>query len=525
MLPGFGRAAFADEGGNTMSEIILRAEHISKAFVGVQALDDVSVEIRAGEIHCLAGENGSGKSTFVKTVSGVYVCDSGEIHLNGHKYTRLTPNQAMKEGVQVIYQDLSLFDHMTVAENIAINRLRQSGKKMIDWKEVYRIAKEQVDRIGVSLDLNATVMETSVANRQLTAICRALAQDAKLLFMDEPTTALTHQEVDNLLKVVSELKQAGLAIVFISHKLDEVFRVADNITIFRDGKMAGHFASSELDQRKLAYYMTGRDVEYPRYSRSAENDEPLLEVKNLTKKGNYEDISFSVRRGDILGVTGLLGSGRTELALSLFGLNAPDSGEVLFEGRKVEITSPHRAKKIGIALLPEDRSTQGMFRDRSIRENLTSSIVEEMSDGILLNRAREEKYAEERVRELRVRTPSIETLIGSLSGGNQQKGVIAKWIGTNPKLFIMDTPTVGVDIGSKAEIYELIQRFASEGMSVILITDELEELLANSNRVMIMAHGRCAAQLEEAELREDGVAERIAALISQSAQEGGGADA
>lgn len=499
-----------------MSEIILRAEHISKAFVGVQALDDVSVEIRKGEIHCLAGENGSGKSTFVKTVSGVYTCDRGEICLNGNKYTRLTPTQAMNEGVQVIYQDLSLFDHMTVAENIAINKIRQSGKKLVDWKEVYRIAQEQIDRIGVSLDLNATMIETSMANRQLTAICRALAQDAKLLFMDEPTTALTRQEVDNLLKVVEELKHEGLAIVFISHKLDEVFRVADKITIFRDGRKVGDFDSAELDQKKLAYHMTGRDVEYPRYHRTTTENAPLLEVKNLSKKGSYEDISFDIRKGDILGVTGLLGSGRTELALSLFGLNPPDSGEIIFEGKKQAITSPHKAKKIGIALLPEDRSTQGMFKDRSIQENLSSAIVDEMSDGIVLNRAREEAHAKKYVKELRVRTPSVETFIGSLSGGNQQKGVIAKWAGTNPRVFIMDTPTVGVDIGSKAEIYEMIQRFASEGMAVILITDELEELMANSNRVMIMANHRCVARLEEEELVREDAAKRIADLISDA---------
>ena len=499
-----------------MAETILCAKHISKAFIGVQALDDVSVEIKSGEIHCLAGENGSGKSTFVKTVAGVYASDAGEIILNGHRYTRLTPKQAMDEGVQVIYQDLSLFQHMTVAENIAINRLRQSGRRRMDWKEAYRIAREQTERIGVSLDLNATIMETSMANRQLTAICRALAQDAKLLFMDEPTTALTRQEVDNLLKVVTELKAAGLAVVFISHKLDEVFRVADQITIFRDGRKVGDFDPHELDQRKLAYHMTGRDVEYPRYRRSYPDDAPLLRVEKLCKKGNYQDISFEVRRGDILGVTGLLGSGRTELALSLFGLNPPDSGAVYFDGKQVEITSPHRAKRTGIALLPEDRSTQGMFLDRSIRENVSSAMVDEIKRFGLLDLRREEELATDSVKRLRVRTPSIETLIGSLSGGNQQKGVIAKWIATGPKLFIMDAPTVGVDIGSKAEIYEMIQQFAAEGMAIILITDESEELLANSSRVMVMSQQRCVAQFGEAELSAPDIARRIADLISNA---------
>jgi simple sugar transport system ATP-binding protein len=503
-----------------MGDVILRALNIHKAFIGVQALRDVSVDIRSGEILCLVGENGSGKSTFVKTVSGIYQPDGGEILINGQSFRHLSPQQAIRLGIQVIYQDLSLFGHMTVAENIAINRIRQEGRKVIDWKEVYRIAGEQTRRIGVSLDLNATVMETSMANRQLTAICRALAQDARILFMDEPTTALTRQEVTQLLKVVGELKAAGLAIVFISHKLDEVFQVADKITIFRDGRKIGDFPSAELDPKKLAFYMTGREVEYPRYVRRERGDSPLLEVRGLTKTGNYEEISFTVRRGDIFGLTGLLGSGRTELALSLFGLNPPDSGEVLFEGRSVDLRSPSAAKRAGIALLPEDRSTQGMFRDRCVRENLSSAMVEEISNGMgVIDRARERRLSEDSVKRLRVRTPSVETPIGSLSGGNQQKAIVAKWISRSPRLFIMDTPTVGVDIGSKAEIYELIQGFAGEGMAILMITDEMEELLANCNRVMIMAAHRQIALLDEEALARPDAANMIQGLISSSAEE------
>ncbi len=503
-----------------MGDVILRAQHINKAFIGVQALMDVSVDIRAGEILCLAGENGSGKSTFVKTVSGIYQPDGGEIQIGGESHRHLSPQQAIRLGIQVIYQDLSLFQHMTVAENIALNRIRQEGRKVIDWKEVYRIAQEQTARIGVTLDLGATVMETSMANRQLTAICRALAQDAKILFMDEPTTALTRQEVARLLKVVGELKAAGLAIVFISHKLDEVFQVADRIAIFRDGRKIGDFPSTALDPKKLAFHMTGREVEYPRYARRERDDSPLLEVRGLTKAGNFEDIRFTVRRGDIFGLTGLLGSGRTELALSLFGLNPPDSGQVLFEGRSVAIHSPSAAKRAGIALLPEDRSTQGMFRDRSVRENLSSAMVEEIAGRAgVIDRARERRLAEDSVKRLRVRTPSVETPIGSLSGGNQQKAIVAKWVNRSPRLFIMDTPTVGVDIGSKAEIYELIQGFAREGMAILMITDEMEELLANCNRVMIMAAHRQVAVLDEEALARPDAAAVLQSLISDSAGE------
>jgi len=498
-----------------MTEMLLRTEHISKAFIGVQALDDVNVDIRKESIHCLVGENGSGKSTFVKTISGIYEPDRGRIILNGKEYGRLTPPQAIDEGVQVIYQDLSLFPHMTVAENIAINRLRQSGKKIINWKEIYRIAQEQIDKIGVSMDLNASILETSMANRQLTAICRALSLDAKLLFMDEPTSALTRQEVKRLLKIVHELKEQGLSVVFISHKLDEVFEVADEITIFRDGKKIGDFKSDELTEGKLAYYMTGREVTYPRYKRSLADDSPLLEVRGLEKKGNYKDISFSVRKGDILGIIGLLGSGRTELALSLFGLNPPDAGEILFEGKPVKINSPSAAKQTGIALLPEDRGTQGLFRERCIRENVSAAMLGEISTKTgVLNREKEALLAEEGVQKLRVRTPSAETVVGSLSGGNQQKCVVAKWISTDPKLFIMDSPTVGIDIGSKAEIYELIQSFAAKGMAIILITDEMEELLANANRVLVFSEGRIAAELNEDDLNRENIGQAISALIS-----------
>jgi simple sugar transport system ATP-binding protein len=490
---------------------------LSKKFVGVQALDKVSIDIEAGAIHCLAGENGSGKSTFVKPVSGISQPDSGEIILNGNGYSRLSPVQAMKEGVQVIYQDMSLFPYMSLAENIALSRLRFEGKRIVDRREVWRIAREQTDKIGVNLDLDATVMETSMANRQITAICRALSQDARLMFMDEPTSALTKQEVDLLLKVALDLKNSGLSVVFISHKLDEIFKISDSITIFRDGKKIGDFKSDTLDEKSLAYYMTGRDVEYPRYRRSAgRGDEPLLSVKGLSKSGHYQDISFDVRRGDILGLIGLLGSGRTELALSLFGLNPPDSGEVIFEGKTAKISSPVAANKAGIALLPEDRATQSLFREKSVRENVTSAMLDDLSLRFqTLDTELERRTAENSVKELRIRAPSVETAIGSLSGGNAQKGVVAKWSNTKPKLFIMDSPTVGIDIGSKAEIYALVQSFARDlDMAVLFITDEIEELTANCNRVLVMADRRIVAKLDENDMASSETPRRIADLIS-----------
>lgn len=494
-------------------EPILSASNISKSFIGVRALNNIDITINAGEIHCLAGENGCGKSTLVKCISGVYTPDEGTIQIEGQTCRSMTPIEAMNHGIQVIYQDLSLFQHMTVAENIAISKLKFENTKFINWKTIKAIAKEQLDKIGVTMDLDETVGEISMANKQMVAICRALAQNAKILFMDEPTTALTKTEVSHLMKVMLELKKKGLAIVFISHKLDEVFEVADKITIFRNGNKIGDFNSSDLDEKSLSYYMTGREIEYPRYHRTYKDNTPILSVEHLTRKGQYEDMSLTVRPGDIIGLTGLLGSGRTELAMSLFGLNKTQAGVIKVNGKEVDIKSPMVAKKYGIALLPEDRSREGLFIERKIKENISAPLIDAMCKKGIVNRKKENEIAEKYVEELKVRTPSIETVVGTLSGGNQQKVVISKWIATHPKVFIMDTPTVGIDIGSKAEIYEQIHKFADEGMAIILISDEIQEVMANCNRVLVMAHGKCVVELSEEDLMQEGADKHLAEII------------
>ena len=494
-------------------EPILSASNISKSFIGVRALNNIDITINAGEIHCLAGENGCGKSTLVKCISGVYTPDEGTIQIEGQTCGSMTPIEAMNHGIQVIYQDLSLFQHMTVAENIAISKLKFENTKIINWKTIKAIAKEQLDKIGVTMDLDETGGEISMANKQMVAICRALAQNAKILFMDEPTTALTKTEVSHLMKVMLELKKKGLAIVFISHKLDEVFEVADKITIFRNGNKIGDFNSSDLDEKSLSYYMTGREIEYPRYHRTYKDNTPILSVEHLTRKGQYEDMSLTVRPGDIIGLTGLLGSGRTELAMSLFGLNKTQAGVIKVNGKEVDINSPMVAKKYGIALLPEDRSREGLFIERKIKENISAPIIDTICKKGIVNRKKENEIAEKYVEELKVRTPSIETVVGTLSGGNQQKVVISKWIATSPKVFIMDTPTVGIDIGSKAEIYEQIHKFADEGMAIILISDEIQEVMANCNRVLVMAHGKCVVELSEEDLMQEGADKHLAEII------------
>ena len=493
---------------------IVVAEHISKSYVGVKALDDVSITIREGEIKCLAGENGCGKSTFVKIIAGVEAPTSGTIRINGKEMTRHNAKNAIDEGIQVIFQDLSLFNAMSVAENIAMNKLIKEGKPLTNNGEIRRIAREALDLIGVDIPLDAQIQELSIANRQLIAICRALALDAKLLFMDEPTTALTKNEVDSLLDIVLGLKARNIAVVFISHKLDEVMRIADSITVMRDGHKIGDFNASEIDSRKLAYYMTGREVDYRQYERSWSSEEKLLEIRNLTKKGNYEDISFSVRRGDILGLTGLLGAGRTELAFSIFGMNKPDSGEIFMEGKKVTISSPDDAIDLGIGLVPEERAIQGLFLQKSVNENVAAAILKRLK-GFLgnIDGSKSRSLAKDAISQFRIKVYNEDTLVGTLSGGNQQKALIARWAASSPKLFILDTPTVGIDIGSKAEIYEYIQKFASEGMGIILISDEVEEIVANCNRVVVMFDGHKVKEYTEEEMKAPDIKEQINHLV------------
>ena len=392
--------------------------------------------------------------------------------------------------------------------------LFRSGKPLTNKKEIEKIAQEALGLIGVSLPLDVPVKELSIANRQIIAICRALALDAKLLFMDEPTTALTKNEVDSLLNIVLGLKQRNIAVVFISHKLDEVMRIADSITVIRDGHKIGDFSADELDSRKLAYYMTGREVDYQKYERNYSENENILEVKNLTRKGNYENVSFSVRKGDILGITGLLGAGRTELALSVFGMNKPDSGEIYFEGKKVSISSPEDTIDLGIGLVPEERDTQGLFSKKSVNENVAAAILKRLK-GFMgnIDSQGSRKLAKESIDQFRIKVYSEDTVINTLSGGNRQKALIARWAASHPKLFILDTPTVGIDIGSKAEIYEYIQQFAKDGIGVIIISDEVEEIVSNCNRVIVMFNGEIVKEYSEEEMKVPDIKHQINELV------------
>jgi simple sugar transport system ATP-binding protein len=472
----------------------------------VQALDNVNMSINKGEIQSLVGENGSGKSTLIKIIAGVVKPDEGEIIINGKRFQNLHAIDSISEGIQVIYQDLSLFPNLSVAENISLNQMIERKKRFINWKEIKNIATEELSNIKKELDLNERVENISIANKQLVAICRALTQDAKLIIMDEPTTAITKGEIDRLFSVILALKKKGISTLFVSHKLSEVLQISEKVTVLRDGKKVGEYNTDELDNDTLSFYMSAKKIVSSAfdYKEKEHRQETLLEVRNLSKIGNFMDINFKLQPGEIIGITGILGSGRTELALSLFGLNKPDSGEIYINGKLVKINSPQNAIDLGLSYLPEDRLNQGLFVKQSIQDNAIVTILKRLLNKFrLLSDSKKYKSAKEWVEELNVITPSLEAAAQALSGGNQQRLVIAKWLATNPKIFILDSPTVGIDIASKSNIHNIIKGLANKGMGVIIISDEIPEIIHNCNRIVVMKEGRIVKEVDIADITED----------------------
>ena len=480
-----------------MAEPFLEVKNITKTFVGVKALDKVNISIGKGEIHCLVGENGSGKSTLIKIIGGVYRPDSGTVAVGGTEYKNINTIDSIKAGIQIIYQDLSLFPNMTVAENIAMNQMLELNNKVVNWKRIKLEAKKALEEIGEDIDLNERVENLSIARRQIVAICRALTQNARLIIMDEATSAITRDEVEHLFEIIDKLRKKGIAVLFVSHKLSEVFKIAERVTILKDGSIVGVYPASELNHDKMVFLMTGQNFKAVPYCYGC-NNEYILSVNNLSRAGQYSGISFNLRRGEILGVTGLLGSGRTEVALSLFGLNRPDSGEITVNGKPLIIHSPKDAIAAGIAYLPEDRHTQGLFAEQSIGNNIIITVLNELLDRFkMLVKSRQDKEKNNWIEKLSIKTQSHRSPASSLSGGNQQRVVLAKWLATKPEIFILDGPTIGIDIGSKHNIHEIIRDLARNGMSIIMISDEIPEILENCNRILVMSGGRIVKEIED----------------------------
>ncbi|MEH7382958.1 sugar ABC transporter ATP-binding protein [Bacillus sp. JJ1533] len=491
-----------------MSDFILKVENIKKSFGGVKALKGVNLEIKKGEIHCLAGENGCGKSTLIKIISGFYKADEGSLEFNGRRFSEITPMEAIRQGVQVIYQDFSIFPNLTVMENLALNMELMNKRKLVNYKRFRKIAEEAVSKINFKVDLEEIVENLSVADKQLIAICRALLNDAKLIIMDEPTTSLNKKEVKALFQVIKNLQSQGIAILFVSHKLDEVFEISESYTIMRSGERVNTGKTSELDDMKFAFYMTGREFTPEYYQPKNISEEPVLEVKNLTLTHAFEDVSFELKKGEILGITGLLGSGRNELVQTLFGIYSPNFGEIKVNGKHVKFKKVKDAIKSGIGYVPPDRLTEGLFLSQSITNNIAVSKLDELSSktGILKNRDIDTEI-EKWINDLSVRTNNAVRPVQTLSGGNQQKVVLARWLATNLSVLILNGPTVGVDIGSKYDIHARIRELAERGLAVIIISDDLPEILQNCNRILVMKDGKVAQTLNALDTNEKQLAE------------------
>jgi simple sugar transport system ATP-binding protein len=475
---------------------------INKSFSNLKVLNSVNLTINQGEIHALAGENGSGKSTLIKILSGIYTCDSGCIIIDGEEYSQLQPIQAINHGIQVIYQDFSIFPNLTVKENIAMNNMIQAGKKWISQKPIMEIARIAADRIGFEVDLNERVERLSVADKQLIAISRAMLQNARLIVMDEPTTALTKREVDKLFQVVKRLQAQGVAILFISHKIDEVFEISQRFTILRNGERVITDDVKVLDNEQFTFYMTGRKFHKRRNENSPQND-VVLECRNLTLKNSFYDVSFYLKRGEIVCITGLLGSGRTELAEALFGLRPAQRGEIYIEGTRVKIGSVQQAMKLGIGYVPQDRLSEGLFLDQKIFWNqIISNIEAHISRFGLIQQDSLRKEAGTWIRNLDIKSENNELPVSTLSGGNQQKVILGRWLARSPRILILNSPTVGVDIGAKFDIIEILENLAKRGTSILIISDDYQEIVACSQRILVMRVGRITDSMITADVDE-----------------------
>ena len=482
----------------------LQLEHIVKRFGGLTALSDVSLALAQGEVACLVGENGSGKSTLIKIIAGIYGPDAGEIFIDGRRYTHLRAIDSIREGIQVIYQDFSLFPNLSVAENIAANEAVSSGRMFVSWSTMRANAARALQRINVRLDLDAPAGELPVVDRQLIAIAKALLQNARLIIMDEPTTALSQREIQSLFDVIRTLKAAGIGTLFVSHKLDEVIEISDRTLIIRSGKVVMDQPARELTRGAMIHAMTGRDLSSEAAVAPIEAAAPIaLEAQHLTCAGHFYDVSMHVRAGEVLGITGLLGSGRTSLALSLFGMLPPDSGQVRVDGRAVSLRTVQSALEAGIGYLPEDRLKEGLFLPQPIGSNVIVRVIDNLvgAPGIL-NRGLIGSTIEEWVNRLRIKTPSVENPATSLSGGNQQRVVLAKWLAAAPRVMVLNGPTVGVDVGSKQEIHDIIRQLAAQGMAVLVISDDLPELLQVCHRIHVMKTGRIVSEFARSSITE-----------------------
>lgn len=488
-----------------MPETILEMKNIDKRFSGVHALKSVSFDLRAGEVHALMGENGAGKSTLMKVLTGIHTMDDGEITLFGNKVKFTDISQSQQAGISMIHQELNMMNHLTVAQNIYIGREPLIKNFYIDDKKMEEDAKKLFDKIGVDIDPSVTLGTLTVGKQQMVEIAKAVSHDSKLLILDEPTAALTQTEVDELFAIMNDLRDKGIGMIYISHRMDEINRISDRITVMRDGEYVGTLNTKETTKDEIVKMMVGRVVygDKKEVSNVPDNAPVVLEVKNLCSGNTIKNVSFKLKKGEILGFSGLMGAGRTEVARAIFGADRYDSGEIFINGKKVAINEPFTAVKHGICYLSEDRKQYGLMLNKSISENtVLSSLDKFIKFGWINDKkiARESKKYNEK---LRTKTPSMEQLLKNLSGGNQQKVIIARWLMKDSDIFIFDEPTRGIDIGAKSEIYDLIEDLAANGKSIIMISSELSEVQRLSDRVVVMCEGRITTELDIADATQE----------------------
>ena len=490
--------------------------HISKHFAGVKALDDVSLAIAPGEIHCLAGENGSGKSTIIKVISGVYQPDGGEIVIDGETTRQLTPISTIAHGIQVIFQDFSLFGALTVAENLALSTELRERRWLVNWRDVRKVAEEALARLGVQLDLDADLDSLPPSGRQLVAIARALMSSPRLLIMDEPTTALTRKEVEALFAVVRDIQSRGISILFVSHKMREMLEISERIIVLRNGRVVGEGPTGEWDEVSITRAMTGHDPsgETYRWTRPTAPPPPRLETRGFGVPGLFSDVNLTIHPGEIVGLSGLLGAGRTELAVALFGMYPAYHGSIHIDGQAVRLGSVQDAIAQGIAYVPEDRLGEGLFLTQTINRNLLASSYGALAHHGFINFVQAHERSSAMIKGMQIVTTTGDRPVIELSGGNQQRVVIGRWLMNDARIMVLNGPTVGVDVGSKAGIHRKIRDLAaSNGLAVLMISDDVPELVQNCSRIVLMHRGRLIEDLPTSEVTEALVADKLKALV------------
>ena len=488
-----------------MNQPLLEVRDVSKRFPGVQALDKACLDVNPGEVLALVGENGAGKSTLMKILSGVYEPDSGTILMGGEEVTPRDPVHARDDlGISIIYQELNLALNLSVAENIYLGRF-PTRRGFVQFDRLYRQAEDFLGLLGADLDPRASVARLSVAQRQMVEVAKAISYQCKLLIMDEPTSALTTRETETLFEVTNGLREKGVGIIFITHRLDEIFDIADRVTVLRDGKTVGTFPIDEVDRPAVVRMMVGRDLSELFATREGEIGAPLLEVRHLSTPSLLRDISFDLRKGEILGLFGLLGAGRTDLARALFGAGPTPSGKVRLDGQPVAVRSPADATKVGLGYVPEDRKLHGLVLPMTVRENVTLAVLRELSLATIVRSSEERKLTDSFINDLDIRTPGREQRVNNLSGGNQQKVVVAKWLANKPKVLILDEPTRGIDVGAKAEVHAIMARLAEKGVGILMISSELPEVLGMSDRILVMHEGRVTGEFTRKEASRERV--------------------